>query len=242
MVRHLLVISRNYWGANMSEKTSIMFTEKFKEFMGLDDSCITKMIGGCVSVSSVKETLYKVVRDVVCSGSTRPILYIYMNGHGNQVYDTNGDEIMGEMYSGETMKDNMDEVYQLPDGNVLDDDITDIIQRGVVESSGCRLLVVLISDHCSSGSMIDKKLVDYDWVSIGSSLDYEDSYMTGDGNVMTCNLLNVLEKKGDDLKKYSAIKVYRLLEEEMKGSFIGEMQSCTIHVSSKEMSEEFIFG
>jgi hypothetical protein len=241
MVGHLLVVSRNYWGANMSEKTAIMFTEKFKEFMCLDDTCITKMIGGSVSVSGVKDTLYKVVRGVMERGYDRPVLYVYMNGHGNQVTDTSGDEMIGVMCSGETIKDSMDEVYQLPDGNVLDDDITDIIQRGVVESgSDGRLLVVFISDHCSSGSMIDKKLVDYDWVSIGSSLDNQDSYMTGDGNVMTCNLLSVLGKNG--LKKCSAIEVYRLLEEEMKGSFIGDMQSCTIHVSSEEMLRECIFG
>jgi hypothetical protein len=241
MNKHLLVVSKNYWGANTSELTASKFIDKFTNVIGIQMENVTSLIGNDVNVGSVKNILYNSVYKAMSVNTTRPVIYIYINGHGNQVVDTNGDENTNVL-QGETMKDNLDEIYQLPDGNIVDDEITDIIDKAVMDS-GCkqRLLVVLISDHCSSGSMIDNKPVNYDWITIGSSLDYQDSYITGDGNVMTCNMLNIFDKYSKEIRLYTAEYFYKLLDEEMKGSFIGDMQLCTFHVSSENMFLECLF-
>lgn len=239
MNKNLLVISKNYWGANTSEKSAHDFLNKFVEIIHIKKSNCVSMIGEDVNVNSVKNILYNTVFNILKNNTFNQILYIYMNGHGNQVYDTNEDE-KSPIEEGETIKDNMDEIYQLPDGIILDDEITDIIEKAVKDSCGeNRLTIVLISDHCSSGSMIDKKLTSYDWVTIGSSFDNQDSYITGDGNVMTNNLLNVLQKI--DISNTNTMLFYRLLTEEMKSSFIGDIQTATLHVSDPKMFIKLLF-
>jgi hypothetical protein len=242
MNKHLLVISKNYWGANTSELTGLKLIDKFTDVIGIQMENVMSLIGNDVNVVSVKNVLYNsVYKAMSINNITRPVIYIYINGHGNQVNDINGDENTS-ILQGETIRDNLDEIYQLPDGNIVDDEITDIIDKAVIDS-GCkyRLLVVLISDHCSSGSMIDNKPVNYDWITIGSSLDYQDSYITGDGNVMTCNMLGIFDKYNREISSYTAEYFYKLLDEEMKGSFIGDIQSCTFHVSSESMFLECLF-
>jgi len=237
MNKYLLVISKDYWGTSTSESTALRFTDRFKNFAGINDMNVTTLFNGGVTVSNVKDTIYKSVKAALSLDVEKPRLYIYMNGHGNQIIDTNGDEWVS-VYNGETSIDAMDEVYQLPDGNVVDDDITDTINRAVIDCGGNkRLMVILISDHCSSGSMIDKVDVKYDWVTIGSSLDNQDSYVTRDGNVMTNMLLSVLDKCSGDIL---VADFYKCLDEEMKMSYIGEMQLCTLHVSRESVLYESI--
>ena len=93
--------------------------------------------------------------------------YIYYYGHGDQVSDYSGDEVDGK-----------DEIWRTQ--GILDDEIssffTDI-------NSSSRLY--LFSDSCSSGSMIDKELVQSNWVTISSSNDKQDSLATSDGGVFT---------------------------------------------------------
>ena len=136
----------------------------------------------------------------------------------------------------------LDEIYQLPDGNLIDDEITDILtnavknkQLTISSQNYIKPFVFLISDHCSSGSMIDNlpnKDDVFNWITIGSSLDNQDSLMTGDGNVMTINFLNLLSKINNDI---SAIEFNSLLQKEMKESFVGDLQTATFHISNKEM-------
>jgi len=236
MDKYLLVISRDYWGTSTSEATALRFMDKFKTFTGLSDTNIKTLLGGEVTVTGVKNAIYYAVKSTLNKNISR--LYIYMNGHGNQVVDTNGDEI-SKIYDRESPIDGMDEVYQLPDGNVIDDDITCTINRAVIDSgSGNRIMVILISDHCSSGSMIDKVNVEYDWVTIGSSLDNQDSYVTGDGNVMTNMFLYVMAKCNEDI---FVSDFYKLLDEGMRGSYIGSIQLCTLHVSDDKMLDEKLF-
>lgn len=228
MDKYLLVISKDYWGTSTSQSVASRFKNEVKMLVGLLDENIKTLFGNEVTVFNVKGAIYDVVKSALTLEGQYARLYIYMNGHGNQVMDTSGDEI-----------DGMDEIYQLPDGNVVDDDITDTINRAVMDScSDKRLLVILISDHCSSGSMIDKVDVKYDWISIGSSLDNQDSYVTGDGNVMTNVFLSVMGKCDSNI---SVIDFYKSLDEEMRGSFIGDIQICTLHVSSDVLLEEILF-
>jgi hypothetical protein len=240
MDKYLLVISKDYWGTSTSQNTALRFMDKFKKFVCLSDANVKTLLGDNVTVTNVKNVIYDATRAALSLDLDDNLvkLYIYMNGHGNQVVDTSGDEKV-DVYNGESPIDSMDEVYQLPDGNVVDDDITDIINRAVIDScSDKRLLVILISDHCSSGSMIDRVCVNYDWVTIGSSLDNQDSYVTGDGNVMTNMFLSTLDKCDN---KISVIDFYKCLDQEMKMSYIGCLQLCALHVCNEKMLDEMLF-
>lgn len=93
---------------------------------------------------------------------------IYYFGHGNQIRDVNGDELDGK-----------DEIWSTQ--NILDDEISYIFENINVNSR-----LYLISDSCSSGSMIDNKINNKNWVSISSSNDIQDSLTSSEGGVFTC--------------------------------------------------------
>ena len=241
--KHLLAISKNYWGANTSEQTATTFSNKFSSLLSIPSNQITTLIGNEVTLATVKTTIGQFVYDALLNNHYEPILYIYINGHGNQIVDSNGDEIQERIDPEETPVDAQDELYQLPDGNLIDDELTTIINNAVYSAQAIdRPLVVLISDHCSSGSMLDKIHISwFDWISFGSSTDTEDSYITGDGNVMTMNLLNVMENNKDKLHDLTAIEFYQLIDKQMKESFIGELQHATIHVSNRNLLNIHLF-
>lgn len=240
MSKYLLIISKDYWGTNTSQKIAIEFSNNLSNLLHIPDYNITKLIGNDVNINSVKNCLYSFVNNALMDNPISPILYIYINGHGNQTVDLNGDEIINT--SKESLKDSQDELYQLPDGNLLDDEITSIIDNAVLYSNIFeRPLVVLISDHCSSGSMIDETQRYFDWISIGSSLDNQDSYINGDGNVMTYCMINVLNANKDVLSDITTTNFFMLLHTEMKNSFIGDIQTPTLHVSSPELKAMKIF-
>lgn len=229
--KYLLVISKDYWGTQTSENIAETFSKKFSDLIDVPNNNIKKIIGKDVYLRNVKESIYSFVYNSLIENIKEPRLYIYINGHGNQIDDGNGDEF-----------DKKDELYQLPDGNLLDDELTQIIDKAVF-SSKCisRPIICLISDHCSSGSMIDKTQRYFEWISIGSSLDNQDSFVSGDGNVMTCCLLNVLNTYKNRLTEITPIELFKYLEKEMKNSFIGELQQCTIHLSSDDLEELKLF-
>jgi hypothetical protein len=242
--KHLLVISKNYWGANKAEDTALLFIEKFVDIVKIHNENITTLIGNNVTLQNVKQTIFDKVSKIsnlMTTDDNKYILYIYMNGHGNQITDTNGDE-MSNIVDGETFKDANDEIYQLPDGILVDDELTFIINKASKNNSNKKLFVVLISDHCSSGSMLDNNMeLNFDYVTYGSSYDNEDSYMTGDGNVMTINFLSVLDKCKTFINECTSMSFFRLLDREMKESFIGDMQKVTIHVSDPKIFLNCIF-
>lgn len=231
--KYLIVISKNYWGAHTSEKSGHEFLETFADILQIKREYIKSLFGNQVNVKSVKEILYNTIKNLPDEIST---VFVYMNGHGNQTGDQNKDELAVPILYNETPKDANDELYQLPDGSIIDDELTTIF-RSALNETKYKPVIFLISDHCSSGSMIDNTYIDPDfhWVSIGSSLDYQDSYITGDGNVMTINLLNVLRNNRQNIKNINVLDFYRLLDKEMKASFIGEIQSSTFHVSDSNM-------
>lgn len=245
-MKFLLVISKNYWGAYQSEQTAIKFSNLFSKFIDIKEQNTTTLIGNEVNVSSVKKILYNFIYSNYQINSVEHKFYIYMNGHGNQIQDTNNDEKTIVSTEHETQKDELDEIYQLPDGHLVDDEITDILTNAIKNKQSIipsenyiKPFIFLISDHCSSGSMIDNNNSgEYNWITIGSSLDNQDSLMTGDGNVMTVNFLNLLLKIENGI---TAIEFNSLLQKEMKESFVGELQTATFHISDKEMLKYKIF-
>ena len=98
------------------------------------------------------------------------VVFIYYLGHGNQTRDTSGDE-----------EDGMDELWCLRSGErILDDEIS-LIFKDIPENS----TVVLISDSCSSGTMIDVKLNGKNWVTYSSCKDNESAFCSFDGGIVT---------------------------------------------------------
>lgn len=241
--KYLLVISKDYWGTQTSEKIATDFSKQLATQINIPDNHITHLIGNNVSLQKVKDTIYSFINTSLLDNPYEPKLYIYINGHGNQTMDANGDEITQTIDSNETNIDDQDELYQLPDGNLVDDELTRIIDNAVLHSSAfSRPFVCIISDHCSSGSMIDKTQMYFDWISIGSSLDNQDSFVSGDGNVMTYCLMNVLEANKDILSEMTALNLFTFLNNEMKNSFIGELQSPTFHISHSSLMNIKLFN
>lgn len=241
--KYLLVISKDYWGTQTSEKIAHEFSKQLSTMLNISDNHITHLIGNDVSLSKVKDTIYHFVNTCLLDNPHEPKLYIYINGHGNQTMDANGDEMQTNVIENETYVDGQDELYQLPDGNLIDDELTRIVDNAVLHSSAfSRPFVCIISDHCSSGSMIDKTQLYFDWISIGSSLDNQDSFVSGDGNVMTFCLMNVLEANKDNISELTALNIFTLLNNEMKNSFIGDLQSPTFHVSHSSMMNYKLFN
>lgn len=241
--KYLLVISKDYWGTQTSEQIAKSFSEQLSNLISIPQSHIKHLIGNDVSLTRVKDTIYTFVNQALLDNPHEPKLYIYINGHGNQTMDANGDELQTNTEINETHIDGQDELYQLPDGNLVDDELTRIIDNAVLNSNAfSRPFVCIISDHCSSGSMIDKSQLYYDWVSIGSSLDNQDSFVSGDGNVMTFCLMNVLETNKENLSELTSLNIFTLLSEEMKNSFIGELQSPTFHISHSSMMNFKLFN
>jgi hypothetical protein len=96
--------------------------------------------------------------------------FIYYLGHGNQTRDLNGDE-----------EDGMDELWCLRSGeSILDDEIS-LIFKDIPENSK----VILISDSCSSGTMIDVKLNNANWITYSSCADNENAFCSFDGGIVT---------------------------------------------------------
>lgn len=241
-LKYLLVISKDYWGTQKSESIAKEFSKTLSNLIGIPKNNIMHLIGDEVTINKVKDTIYRFVIESLLDNPNEPRLFIYINGHGNQTVDSNGDEMRSNIDINETYIDNLDELYQLPDGNLLDDDLTSIIDQAILHSNVVnRPCVCLISDHCSSGSMIDKTQRFFDWISIGSSLDNQDSFVNGDGNIMTYCLINVLKSNNNVLQRLTALDFYNLLNIEMKNSFIGELQTVTFHISSSDMINYKLF-
>lgn len=241
--KYLLVISKDYWGTQTSEKGSMEFSKKLSLYIDISNDNITHLIGTVVSLSKIKQTMYSFIKTSLLNNSREPKIYIYMNGHGNQTHDLDGDEIKQEINPNETNIDSYDELYQLPDGSLIDDELTKIIDSAVFDSGVIsRPLIFIISDHCSSGSMIDKTQKYFDWVSFGSSLDNQDSFVTGDGNVMTSCFIDVLDQNKDDLQEITSLELFNLLKNQMKNSFIGELQLPTFHVSNSNIMDLKLFN
>lgn len=117
---------------------------------------------------------------------------IYYFGHGDQVRDVSGDEIDGK-----------DEIWRTQ--NILDDEIS-IIFNTIHDRS----MLTLISDSCSSGSMIDTYYNKRNWVTISSSNDVQDSLSTADGGVFTLfGLIPALE----NVTKHTPREIHRYIKE-----------------------------
>lgn len=147
---------------------------------------------------------------------------IYVAGHGTQTYDKSGDEVDGR-----------DENWQTYDRqNVSDDEITKIMKTMHKQSR-----LTIVSDTCCSGSMLDMD-PQYNWITIGASLDNQSANQSGDGSVCSSVLFKIIK----EVKDITIEDLEKLLRERMKNSFIGELQTAVVHVSKKELLLSKIFS
>ena len=220
MRSYLLAIAKDYWGTIKAVDTAVNLVDFFVKNKLVDINDVHDSFQD--DIPNVRHKLHDFVQLLQ---EPFTVGYIVMVGHGNQIPDANGDE-----------QDGLDEVYQAPDGTISDDEMTQLA-NSIHDDS----LLVLVSDHCSSGTMLDSSdSCTKSWVNIASSLPYEDSYTSGDGNVMTGCLLEVL-KKHDLEQGITVDDLDKCLVEEMKNSFIGELQHSMVSVSRTMVRDMKIF-
>lgn len=188
---NILLVSTNYSG-HLQTYQSINDGRRFigtLSDLGVEIESVTSLIGKKATLANIKTELPRFLNKVERSNSKRGI--VYLAGHGDQMVDRDGDE-----------KDGMDEFWLTDDRARLSDDyLSTEIER---ESSlfGYQSIYMVISDHCSSGTMVDKSIAKKSrWISIGACRDRQSAIMTGDGGVMTQSLIKALlhahEKDGN---------------------------------------------
>lgn len=131
---------------------------------------VVRLTGRSVTRAAV-ETALRAISAHLSTRGTRVI--VYYNGHGDRTCDHDGDEA-----------DGMDEFWRLSGGAFIDDDICRVISETVCAEDS---IITLISDSCSSGTMIDTSKIDcrVNWVSIASCTDNQSAFCTSDGGVFT---------------------------------------------------------
>lgn len=146
------------------------------------------------------------------------IVYVYIIGHGNKF----GNE----------------QVYQLPDGVIANDTLTNLLDNVSMDPSST---LVLVCDFCSSGIMLEpsKTLPQHNWINISSCLPEEDSYTSDDGNVMTDCLLDLLQSNGGMCM--TTRRLTDALLTDLKTSWVGELQHPDVTVSSEGMWDKYAF-
>lgn len=196
MGQTFLIAAKDYWGTTMAVHTANMYNT-LANSMNADARLL---IGNDLTVAGFLSE-YKRALEVLKEPDSRAIIVTI--GHGNQFADQNGDE-----------EDGKDEGWQLPDGTILDDTLT-----GLVTCCHPSSMLVLISDHCSSGTMLDRSCIG-NWANIASSQSWQDSLASGDGNVMSCCLLDYLKDTNPTMEELASG-----LTQHMASSWVGELQT-----------------
>ena len=121
----------------------------------------------------------------------------------------------------------------------LDDALTDALNAQDAHPSS---LLVLISDHCSSGTMLDRErtAAGRHWLNIASSMPNEDSLASGDGNAMLCALLDFF---GDlvDMDDRRVDELAREFPPFMAKSWVGGLQHPCVTWSDDDVAGMRLF-
>jgi hypothetical protein len=118
---------------------------------------------------NARKALTKIVNSL--DDVSSEVIIIYYIGHGDQKRDLNGDET-----------DGMDEYWRFYGGGILtDDDLTTILSK-----SRTNPFIFVISDCCSSGSMIDKQGDRFtNWATLGACTDAQSAFAGKEGGMFT---------------------------------------------------------
>lgn len=139
--------------------------------------CVTKNNHSCITRSLIgpkitKQSVINILNELIDNVNKFDKVIIYYFGHGDQMRDVSGDE-----------SDGKDEFWKLFSGErMIDDELTQLFNK--LKHNLCHLLI--ISDCCSSGSMIDDNCEFKNWVTIGSCTDSQSALAGSDiGGVFT---------------------------------------------------------
>ena len=212
-----LLVARDYWGSVKGVDSARAFEAALLSRELVNPNKIKTLYGAAATTASVLGEYEQLINN----GGPRKLVLLV--GHGNQVADIG---VLDE-------EDGLDEVYQLPDGNIVDDDLTTLANR--MQNNE---FLLLVCDFCSSGTMLDSALAvpGVYWVNISSCLPNEDSYTSGDGNAMLHCLTDMLESV--DVTLLTTREINLELCGAMRGSFIGELQHPCVSVSNDILWEE----
>ena len=212
-----LLVAKDYWGGVKAIESADTFKAALLSRGLVDPSGVRTLYGDAVTPTAVLEEFESLIR----TGGRRKLALLV--GHGNQVPDAG---ILDEL-------DGLDEVYQLPGGNVYDDDLTTL-----ANNPG---FLLLVCDFCSSGTMLDSALAlpGVDWVNVSSCSPSQDSYASGDGNVMLRCLTELLQQP--NVTSMTTRDLNRALCDAVQASFIGDLQTPCVSVSRDILWEEMLF-
>lgn len=212
-----LLVARDYWGSVKAVDSAEAFRAVLLSRGLVNAGDIRTLYGDAATLAAVQGEYRRLIE----AGGRRKLALLV--GHGDQVPDAGAPD----------ERDGLDEVYRLPDGDVIDDDLTALTNR---MARGDFLL--LVCDFCSSGTMLDAALAlpGVDWVNVSSCQPAEDSYASGEGNVMLRCLLALLERA--DATAMTTRELERALCGAMRDSFIGDLQRPCVSVSSDVLWEE----
>lgn len=152
--------------AEFGQQSADFIKEVFSMRYGSDLEC-TEILGNNVTLANVRAALHAV--NTYLSSPGRQAI-VYYNGHGDQIPDHSGDE-----------PDGKDEVWRLMGGGIMVDDEISLIFSGINEQS----YLWLISDSCSSGTIIDRQLNNHPWMCLTSCNAWQDSVASIDGGMFT---------------------------------------------------------
>ena len=177
---------------NLSDEIDLAFKKVISQN---EDFVHIRLVGSEITRKNILEKL-KEINSILSQPNQKVI--VFYNGHGDQCADTNGDE-----------EDGKDEYWKPMGGggNILDDEISTIL-CDIHETS----FVLLISDNCSSGTMIDKKLNNRPWICMSSCRDNQDSLASSDGGVFTLFGLIPAIKSG----KRTASEIFKFICSELE--------------------------
>ena len=171
---HILIAAYDSPGSDVAGRSA----DKFKAFVRTQNPQSTTALIGSKLTRKAFKSKYAAALTNLAEPNTRVV--VCMVGHGSQFADHDGDE-----------SDGWDEGFLTANGVLKDDELTDMLNRVAVHSTS---LLILVSDHCSSGTMLDKQRSrpGKNWVNIASSQPKEDSFEVREGTAMLCSLLKYL--------------------------------------------------
>lgn len=220
--RHALVCGCNYsgsWQTYQSEADAVRFADLLQTAYAFDSIQRNIGIAECTRdrLLSALQTFASQCNSADCVG------VVYMAGHGTQIADRSGDE-----------SDGRDEAWQTSDRRVISDDELTKVFKAVHPMA--RLVVV--SDTCHSGTMLDDTGTARKWVSIGAARDHQSALQCGDGSVLTMHLIDLLSKRND----WTWSELSDALRDNVRNSFVGNLQQPLLVCSDEKLLDARIFS
>jgi hypothetical protein len=224
-----VVTGSDYVGTGLQTFASVKSAQMLRE------SFVTRLFPDVEMVqlyNTSKWSFVEAVKSLAFTMKSEPTVGITVYcGHGNNTPDTSSEE-----------EDGMDELYQFPDGVLIDDEFTSFF-NGMHEES----ILIALSDCCSSGTDLDTVVKGENgnepflgrWITFGACTDREDDMQSGDGGVLA-ETITSMDK--DVLLNTRIRELGGLLEEQVSESWVGNLQHLTVRASTDMLMDKTLQG